>query len=132
MVRLKNITREMLKIYQPVSNLDWLNYKIVRKGDMTFHHIIKREHGGKETMENGALLLPIAHQYLHLIECKENDIYVALNKLFKMVNEQQHEPTYEQRQFVEYLLKEFESTHKWDKGAKGKLLLRRKYLERGL
>ena len=124
----------MLKIYQPVSNLDWLNYKIVRKGDMTFHHILKREHGGKEVIDNGALLMPVAsaHQYLHLIECKEKDIYIALNKLFKMVNSQKHEPTYEQRQFVEYLLKEFESNHKWDKKTKGKLLIQKKYLNRGL
>lgn len=124
----------MLKIYQPISNLDWLNYKIIHKSDMTFHHILKREHGGKEVVENGALLMPVAsaHQYLHLIECKENDTYVALNKLFKMINQQQHEPTFEQRQFIEYLLKEFESTHKWDKKAKGKLLIQRKYLDRGL
>ena len=123
------VTQEMLEIYKPLSHLDWLNYKLVKR-DITFHHIIKKELGGKRTIENGALLMPISHQYLHLIECKDNDTYVALNKLFKCINEQRYEPTREQREIVEYLLQEFERVHRWDKNSKGKLLLQRKYLER--
>ena len=70
-------TIEMLKIYKPISNLDWLNYKLVKK-DVTFHHIIKSELGGKRVVTNGALLMPVAtcppistfnrmqrHRYLH-------------------------------------------------------------------
>ena len=45
-VRLKNITREMLKIYKPYSYLDWMNYRLVKK-DLTAHHIKKRENGGR-------------------------------------------------------------------------------------
>ena len=123
------VTQEMLEIYKPLSHLDWLNYKLVKR-DITFHHIIKKELCGKRTIENGALLMPISHQYLHLIECKDNDTYVALNKLFKCINEQRYEPTREQREIVEYLLQEFERVHRWDKNSKGKLLLQRKYLER--
>lgn len=123
------VTQEMLEIYKPLSHLDWLNYKLVKR-DITFHHIIKKELGGKRTIENGALLMPISHQYLHLIECKDNDTYVALNKLFKCINEQRYEPTREQREIVEYLLQEFERVHRWDKNSKGKLLLQHKYIVR--
>lgn len=126
---MNRVTKEMLKIYKPLSHLDWMNYTLVKK-DITYHHIQKHENGGKRTIENGALLMPVAHQYLHLIECKDNDTYVAINKIFKYVNEQRYEPTREQREIVEYLLREFESVHRWDKGSKGKLLLQRKYLER--
>lgn len=127
---MKNITREMLKIYKPISDLDWMNYKIVRKTDLTFHHIQKRCDGGKEIIENGALLLPVPHQYLHLIEFRDIETYIAINKMFGFINMQQHEPTIEQRQIIEYLLRTFEERHKWDKGSKGKLLIKRKYLER--
>lgn len=127
---MKNITREMLKIYKPISELDWMNYKIVRKTDLTFHHIQKRCDGGKKIIENGALLLPIPHQYLHLIEFRDIETYIAINKMFGYINMQQHEPTIEQRQIIEYLLRTFEERHKWDKGSKGKLLIKRKYLER--
>lgn len=60
----------------------------------------------------------------------KNDTYVAINKIFKYVNEQRHEPTREQREIVEYLLGEFERVHARDKNSGGKLLLQRKYLER--
>ena len=122
----------MLRIYKPISNLDWLNYKIVRKEDLTFHHIVKREHFGKREVSNGCLLMPVAHRYVHLIEYKDIDTYVAINKIFKYINEQQHEPTMEQREILEYLLTQFESKHRWDKGSKGKLLIKREYLRRDL
>lgn len=128
---MKQITREMLRVYKPTSNLDWMNYRIVRKSDMTAHHIIKKEHHGKLEWGNIALLLPHSHNYLHLIECKDIETYIALNKIFKMVNNQMEEPNREQRELIEYLLQEFEKVHRWDKGSKGKLLIQRKYLERG-
>lgn len=125
------IKKEMLKIYKPYSNMDWMNYKLVRK-DITYHHIEKKENNGKRTITNGALLMPVAHQYLHLIEYKDIDTYVAINKIFKFINQQEYEPTLEQREIIEYLLQEFEKVHRWDKGSKGKLLIQKKYLERSL
>ena len=126
---MNSIKKEMLKIYKPISGLDWLNYRLVKK-DLTYHHILKKSDGGKETIENGALLMPISHQYLHLIECKDIETYNAINKLFSYINMQKHEPTIQQRVYIDYLLSEFERAHKWDKGSKGKLIIKRKYLER--
>lgn len=119
----------MLHIYKPVSGLDWMNYRLVRK-DVTKHHIVKREDGGKLELNNIALLMPTPHQYLHLIECKDIETYIALNKLFKVINTQMTEPNQEQREIVEYLLEEFEYKHRNDKNSKGKTLIQRKYKER--
>lgn len=125
------ITREMLHIYKPLSNMDWMNYRLVRK-DLTFHHIIKREDGGKRIIQNGALLMPVAHQYLHLIEYKDIETYNAINKIFRYVNDQEYEPTREQREIIEYLLTEFEKVHRNDKNSKGKSLIQYKYKKRCL
>lgn len=127
---MKHITKEMLRIYKPISNLDWMNYKLVRD-KATFHHIVKRENGGKEVLENGAILMPEAHQYLHIIEYKEADVYKMLENMFMMINAQGYEPTEEQRFVIEYLLCGFESRHKDDENSKGKRLIRHKYLNRG-
>lgn len=121
---------QMLEIYKPVSGLDWMNYKLVRK-DITFHHIIKRSSGGRRDIDNGALLMGnTAHPYLHIIEYKDIETYNTLNKIFKFINQQKHEPTTEQREIIEYLLREFEYKHRWDKSSKGNLLIKQKYLER--
>lgn len=126
---MRQITKDMLKIYKPFSNLDWMNYKLVKK-DLTYHHILKKEYGGQQTLENGALLINTSHQYLHIIEYKDIETYNAINKIFKFINEQQYEPTTEQREIIEYLLKQFEYNHKEDKTSKGKILIQKKYLNR--
>lgn len=121
----------MLKIYKPISNLDWMNYKLVKK-DVTRHHIIKKEDGGKLEINNLALLMPIPHQYLHLIECKDIDTYIALNKIFKVINNQQHEPNKDQREIIEYLLQDFEYHNRNERNSKGKLIIQKKYKDRVL
>lgn len=126
---MKKVVRDMLKIYKPYSSLDWMNYKLVKK-DVTFHHIYKRCDGGRLEINNGGLLMPNSHAYLHLIEFLDLDTYLSLNEIFKDVNSQGYEPEYEQRLIIESLLFSFESVHRWDKGSKGKLLIKRKYLER--
>lgn len=73
-----------------------------------------------------------AHQYLHLIEYKDIETYNAINKIFRYVNDQEYEPTREQREIIEYLLREFEKVHKNDKNSKGKLLIQHKYKQRCL
>ena len=124
-------TIEMLKIYKPYSNLDWLNYRLVRE-QATFHHIEKREDGGKQIITNGAILMPIPHQYLHIIECKDIKTYTTLNKMFKIINNQRYEPNKDQREIIECLLQDFEYHHKDTKNAKGKLLIKEEYKKRSL
>lgn len=126
---MRKIAKEMLKIYMPISGMDWMNYKLVRK-DVTAHHILKREDGGRLEQSNIALLMPVAHQYLHLIEYRDIETYNAINKIFRYINQQEYEPTMEQREIIEYLLKEFEKVHKWDKNSKGKALIQLKYKQR--
>lgn len=122
-------TREMLKIYKPYSNMDWMNYKLVKK-DLTFHHIVKKAEGGKQEISNGALLMPIGHQYLHIIEFKDYKAYKHINEVFKLINKQEYEPTLDQRETIEYILLQFESKHKDDKTSKGKQLIKKEYTQR--
>lgn len=126
-----NIKKEMLKIYKPYSNMDWMNYKLIRK-DLTFHHIQKKCEGGRGIISNGALLMPTPHQYLHIIEYKDYKTYKHINEIFKLVNSQKYEPTLEQREIIEYLLTQFEKKHIEDTNSKGERLIREKYLERCL
>ena len=72
----------------------------------------------------------LVHQYIHLIEYKDIETYIAINKIFSYINQQRYEPTKEQREIIEFLLESFEDKHRWDKGSKGKLLIKHKYLKR--
>lgn len=124
------VTRELITIYKP-KGIDWMNFKITRENPMTYHHIEKREFGGKKTIDNGAILTRNSHQYLHLIESKEDKLYYAINQLLKLINKQKMPPTEEQRQIMDFLLEEFYEIHKEDKNAKGKPLIKEKYILKG-
>jgi hypothetical protein len=126
---MKEVTKELIKIYKPV-DLDWLNYRVTRQNPLTYHHIIKREHGGLYTLDNGALLTQTGHHYLHIIEYKEIKLYEMLNKMFEIINKQRHAPTPDQREIIEYILNEFYQLHKNDKNSKGKTLIKFDYTQR--
>ena len=98
---------------------------------MTFHHIKKKCDGGKEEIDNGALLMKESHQYLHIIEFKDIETYIAINKIFEYINKQKAEPLREQREIIEFLLRKFEEEHKEDKNSKGKVLVKKNYMNRG-
>lgn len=127
---MSKLCKDMLKIYRPYSGLDWMNYRINNSKDLTFHHIIKKEDGGIASIDNGALLVTDAHQYLHIIECIDYNRYIVLNRLFDAINKQLMEPNASQREMIEYLLGEFEYIHKKDRNSKGRTLIKREYLKR--
>ena len=124
---MKPITKEMIKIYN-LDKLCFMGYTLDKTA--SFHHIVKREHGGKETIENGAVLNKTAHEYLHIIEYKDIGTYIAINKILEIINNQKNRPTKEQYQIISKLLGMFEEEHKHDKTSKGKTLIKHKYLDR--
>ncbi len=124
---MKPITKHMIKLYN-LDKLCFMGYTLDKTA--SFHHIVKKEHGGKEVIENGAVLNRYAHEYLHVIEYKDIETYLAINKILKIINEQRDKPTIEQYQIISKLLEMFESEHKGDKTSKGKMLIREKYIER--
>lgn len=107
MNKMKNIKLEMIKLYKTI-DYDWLNFKIYDINDITFHHIIKKENGGKYSIDNGALLTTKSHEYLHIIENNDIEIYIEINKILKKINEQKHKPTEIQKQKIELLFLKFE------------------------
>lgn len=125
---MRNVTREMIKIYKP-NGICWLGYKLTRS-NATFHHIIKKEHGGTAKADNGAILTDNAHRYLHIIEAKDIELYYALNNMLKIINKQGYSPTLEQYRIINHLFLIFEEKHKNDKTSKNKTLIKYEYLDR--
>ena len=103
---MKDLKSEMIKIYETYE-YDWMNYAIIDE-ELTYHHIVKKEDGGKLTFSNGALLTARAHKYLHLIEVYDLEIYIKINKIFKAINNQKNKPNRNQKRIINLLLLEFE------------------------
>ena len=116
----------MIKEYN-LKGLCFMGYELNKNA--TFHHILKREYGGKEVIENGAVLNPNAHSYLHIIEYKDRDMFEYINGLLKKENEQGYVSSKDLR-VIDDTLKIFEREHCSDTTKKGKLLLKAVYLKR--
>ena len=84
---MKNVIIEMQRIYNTYEK-DWMGFKIGKYNFLTFHHIIKKEHGGIEGMYNGALLGNKSHQILNMIEIADINLYQKWNELFKKINDE--------------------------------------------
>ena len=119
----------MIKLYQ-MSEIDWFGYQRTPHSGFSYHHLLKAEDGGKLVISNGAILTKNAHDYLHIIEQRELEMYVYLNNLLTKINEQGFMPTKKQYQTINRMLKEFESLHRKDRTQKNQKLIKQKYLVR--
>ena len=119
---MKGITREMIRIYKP-KGIDWMGYDINSIRDLTYHHIQKKEHGGPFTLDNGALLRgDTSHEYLHIIEYKDLDMYLYINNILKQINDQRARPTKQQLLAIRDVLLQFEREHDTETNSKGETL----------
>lgn len=126
---MKDLTRAMAKEYRTRGN-DWMGYTIQSINQLSYHHIQKKEDGGPFTWDNGALLRrDTAHEYLHIIEYKDLEIYDYINGILKQINTQGYKPTKEELIAIRDVLLSFEREHCSDRNSKGKILIKSKYIE---
>ena len=127
---MKNITRIMINRYS-ISKIDWMGYKVSKDNPYTYHHCyVKKEHGGKETVANGAILTKIGHEYLNIIESRDIELYNYINNILKQINEQGFMPLERQLLAIDAMLKMFEKDHGYDRTSKNQKLIKDCYLRR--
>ena len=76
---------ELIRIYEP-KGIDWMGYKLSKKNPYTYHHIEEKRKGGKQTLDNGAILTRQAHDHLNYLELYVPDAYRDWQRVFKYFN----------------------------------------------
>ncbi len=126
---MREITKLMIKEFK-VKQLgyDFMGYSL-QKGDIyTFHHlIIPNRNGGPYARWNGAILCgKTSHQYLHVIESKDIELFGLLSS--EMIDQNiKGRLDAENLRRIDDLLTYFEREHSSDRGKKGKLLIKEDY-----
>ena len=114
---------------------DFLGYKVNRKQDLSYHHlIIPRRHckdaglGEGYLYWNGAILRQnTSHDYLHIIEKIDPDIFYELTS--EMIDENiKGRLDIDNLKRIHDLLLYFEREHDHDTSKKGKLLIKREFV----
>ena len=128
---MKEITKNMIKIYK-INELgyDFAGYSL-QKGDIyTYHHnIVAKRNNGTETIWNGAILCgKSSHPYLHVIENIDPEIFYLITS--ELIDENiKRKVDIENLRKIRDLLLYFEREHDHDYTKKGKLLIKREYVE---
>ena len=125
---MKSITNLMINEWK-MKNICWMGYKVSKDNPYTFHHLKKKEHGGKEEIKNGAILTDIAHRLLNIVESRDIELYEYINNVLKQINEQGFAPLERQLLAIDYILRIFEEKYGKERTKSGKILLRKEYKE---
>ena len=133
---MKEITKIMINDFKIMKlGYDFLGYKVNRKQDLSFHHlIIQRRHckeaglGEGYLYWNGAILRQnTSHDYLHIIEKIDPDIFCELTS--EMIDENiKGRLDIDNLKRIHDLLLYFEREHDHDTSKKGKLLIKREFV----
>lgn len=132
---MKEITRQMIKTYN-IKKFDFMGYDIKRKESLSFHHLIipRRESksygiGDGYVFWNGAILVQqTSHEYLHIIEAKDYEIFCRLTS--EMIDQNiKGKLDIENLKKIKDLLLYFEHEYQNQRNNKGKLLIKHDYLE---
>ena len=100
--KVREIRNRMLEIF---GENCWMGYTLDRKNPFTFHHIFEQRKGGKDLIDNGAILTSHAHQDLNQLDMHHKVLYRELNLLFTALNETKTPPTVEYYKEVNEILK---------------------------
>lgn len=130
---MKEVTKLMINEFK-IKELgyDFMGFQL-QKGDIyTFHHlIVPNREGGPYARWNGAILFSTPHQYLHVIENKDYDMFCYITSEMIDMNIKGHLDM-ENIRNINDVLNQFEREHSGERTRKGKILIKEEYTRRML
>lgn len=125
MEKIRNLMINMWKM----KNIDWMGYELTEDDFFSYHHlIIPKSNGGVRDIWNGAILnRKSSHDYLHVIEKIDYDMFFFLTSELININFQKHMPTEKQLKHIDILLKQFEKEHCGEKYESGEEIIKEQY-----
>ena len=128
---MKEVTKLMINEFK-IKELgyDFMGYSLQKDDKYTFHHlVIPKRRGGLTMRENGAILFTTPHQYLHVIELYESDIYDYITQELVAMNQKGYLDV-ENLIRIHEALEFFEQKYENKYTKRGKKLIRVKYKNR--
>lgn len=135
---MKEIAERIIKDFKIMKlGFDFMGYNVDKKSSLSFHHLIvshceckAKRLGNGYLYWNGAILMQnTSHDYLHLIESKDHDMFLAITS--EMIDENiKGYLDITNLRYINDVLCQFEREHCGDRTKKGKLLIKEEYLRR--
>lgn len=134
---MREVTNLMINDFKIMQlKYDFMGYTVDRKKDLSFHHLIIPHRESKRygigdgyVYWNGAILMQqdSAHEYLHVIENKDYDMFLAItSEMIDMKNKGYLDK--ENLLYIRSVLEAFEREHCSDRTKKGHCLIKDTYI----
>lgn len=127
---MKEITRLMINEFGLKKlKFDFMGYTFVKTDQLSFHHlIVPKRNGGPMIRENGAILRQnTSHDYLHVIEHYDYDMFLAITS--ELIDENiQGKLSIENLIRIKDILECFEREYSSTRTRKGKLIIKEEYV----
>lgn len=134
---MKNVVNLMIRDFKIMElGFDFMGYSVDKKSSLSFHHLIiphreshKYKIGEGYLYWNGAILKQkTSHDYLHIIEKKDTEIFCLITS--ELIDENiKRKVDIENLRKIRDLLLYFEREHDHDYTKKGKLLIKREFVD---
>lgn len=134
---MKSITKLMINEFKIMQlGFDFMGYRVEKQNSLSFHHLIvprrkcnEKKIGNGYLFWNGAILNQLtSHDYLHLIENKDYDMFIAItNEMIK-----QNIKGYLDKDNllkIKDILEQFEKEHCFDRSKKGDFIIKSEYIK---
>lgn len=116
------------KIYE--LGFDFMGYHLNKNDVLTYHHlIVPKRNNGAMSRANGSIIQRIPHDYLHLIQNLDNDMFCYITSEMIDMNIKGFLDSCNIRNINDVLC-QFEREHCSDRNSKGKLLIKDEYTRR--
>lgn len=129
---MKEVTKIMIQEYKLKQlKYDFLGYVFNKEKELSFHHlIIPNRKGGPVEKWNGSILVRnTAHDYLHRIESRDEEIFDLITS--EMIDENiKGKLDIDNLRKIRDLLEYFEKEHCGERTSKGKPLIKEEYIRR--
>lgn len=134
---MKTVTKEMIRLYNLKKlGYDFMGYNIHNIEKLSFHHLVVPKRNCKAQglgngyyKWNGAILVQeTSHDYLHIIERIDRDMFLEITKI--MIEQNKNEKLdIESLKRIRAILLAFEHEHKYESSHKGKRLIKQQYIK---
>lgn len=128
---MKTVTKLMIDEFN-IKKLgyDFMGYGFQKGDKYTFHHlIISHCNNGPYARWNGAILFSTPHQYLHVIERKDYDIFCYITSEMIDMNIKGYLDSNNILRINDVLC-QFEREHSGERTSRGKVLIKEEYTKR--
>lgn len=127
------MTKLKTKLYESFNlaelKCDFMGYEFEIKKELTYHHILPKNYGGKTSFKNGALLIRPSHDYIHIIEAIDFKLFIEISHELKQEHEK-GEITKERLLNIRQMLEFFENKNKNSYAKNGTPLIKDDFVRR--